>query len=204
VPEQPVTVRAHDPEWDHEQPPLPRWWGDDERPLVYITFGSVAGGMPMAELVYGAALAAVADLPARVLVTTGHEGDLDVFADAPPHVHVERWVPQAQVLEAADVMVCHGGSGSTLGALAAGVPMVVVPLFADQPLNAERVAAVEAGVVVPPDPGAIAASIRRVLDDPAFRHGASAVAVELRRLPTVDEAVEVLGLNASRRGGSPP
>ena len=72
-----------------------------------------------------------------MLLTTGT--DLDLGA-VPTNVHVERWVPQADVLAHASVVVGHGGSGTTLGALGAGQPLVVVPLFADQPNNAARVA----------------------------------------------------------------
>jgi len=58
----------------------------------------------------------------------------DSTLEAPrAHVHIARWVPQADVLRHARVVVCHGGSGTTLGALAAGVPLVVTPLFDDQP-----------------------------------------------------------------------
>ena len=49
------------------------------------------------------------------------------------------------------VVVGHGGSGTTFGALAAGVPVVIVPLFADQFANAERVAEAGAALVVEPD-----------------------------------------------------
>jgi UDP:flavonoid glycosyltransferase YjiC (YdhE family) len=55
---------------------------------------------------------------------------------------------------------CHGGSGTTLGALAAGLPLVVVPLFADQPVNARRVAAVGAGLAVEPEPESAGESVR--------------------------------------------
>jgi len=54
-------------------------------------------------------------------------------------VHVEAWVPQADALAAATVVVCHGGSGTTFGTLAAGLPLVIVPMFADQPANARLV-----------------------------------------------------------------
>jgi hypothetical protein len=54
----------------------------------------------------------------------------------PDNVHAEAWVAQADVAAEASVIVGHGGYGATLGALAAGVPLAVLPLFADQPYNA--------------------------------------------------------------------
>ena len=114
-------------------------------------------------------------------------------------------MPQAAVLPHADAVVCHGGSGTTLGALAAGVPLVVVPLFADQPENARRVAAVGAGVAVDPDPEhadepirgsvdpvALRAAIEEVVRDPAYRRTARQIADELRALPPTDTALAAL------------
>jgi hypothetical protein len=83
----------------------------DERPLVYVSFGSVAASLPPAAAVYARALEAVADLPIGVLRTVGKELEL---SGIPSNVHVERWVPQAQVLGRAAAVVCHGGSGTTL------------------------------------------------------------------------------------------
>jgi UDP:flavonoid glycosyltransferase YjiC (YdhE family) len=197
---QPDTHRFHDPAWDAEAGELPDWWpGREDEPLVYVTFGSVAGSFPQALPVYGVALRAVADLPVRVLLTVGRELDVEALPPAPENVHVERWVPQQDVLGHASAAVVHGGSGSTLGAIAAGLPLVVVPLFADQPENARRVAEVGAGVAVEPareDPEATVAPLReavqRVLAEPSYGERARAPADELRAEPAVDEAVPLL------------
>ncbi len=190
--EQPDTHRFHDPAWDEPAFELPDWWGGTESPLVYVTFGSVAGSFPEAVPVYRQALEAVAELPVRVLSTVGRELDLETLGDAPGNVHVERWVPQQDVLGHADAVVCHGGSGSTLGALAAGLPIVVVPLFADQPENARRVAEVGAGLGVTPEAGSIREAVLEVLDKPRFREAAQALAAEMRAQPAVDDAVPLL------------
>ena len=194
---QPDTHRFRDPAWAAAPGPLPDWWpGRDEEPLVYVTFGSVAGQFPQALPVYGVALEAVARLPARVLLTVGNDLDLDALPTAPDNVRVERWVPQQDVLAHAAAAVVHGGSGSTLGAIAAGVPLVVVPLFADQPENARRVAEVGAGIAVEPnrdEPEATVAPLRdavqSVLVEPAYLDRAQALANELGAEPPVDDAV---------------
>jgi UDP:flavonoid glycosyltransferase YjiC (YdhE family) len=199
--DQPDTHRFRDPAWDEPPGELPAWWpGREDEPLLYVTFGSVAGSFPQALPVYGLALAAVAELPARVLLTVGRELDLDALPPAPDNVRVERWVPQQDVLAHATAAVVHGGSGSTLGAVAAGVPLVVVPLFADQPENARRVAEVGAGLAVEPnreDPGATVGALRdalgAVLAEPSYRERARALATELAGEPPVDEAVSMLG-----------
>ena len=175
-----------------EAPPLPSWWpsgaGD---PFVYVTLGTVAGGMDAVRDMYRAVLVALEGLPLRVLFTVGAELALEGLGAVPPNVHVERFVPQDGVLPHARAVLCHGGSGTVLGVLAAGVPMVVVPMFADQPYNAERVAAVGAGLALPQNdarPEAIREALMRVLEEGSFRHAAQAIAAEIATLPLVDSA----------------
>jgi UDP:flavonoid glycosyltransferase YjiC (YdhE family) len=198
--DQPQTARFCDPAWDVTRGELPDWWSVSDAPLIYVTFGSVAGGVEQSAGAYAAALEAVADLPVRVLLTVGNDADLDAFGATPSNVHVERWVPQADVLARAAAVVCHGGSGSTLGAVAAGLPIVVVPLFADQPFNAERVAAVGAGVVVAPDPHAIRDGVSRVLEDESYAAASKRLAAEMRSHASTDAAVKLLGALAGASG----
>ena len=193
----PDTHRFHDPAWDEKPKELPDWWpGRGDQPLVYVTFGSVAGQFPQALPAYGVALSAVAGLPVRVLLTVGRDLDLAALPDTPDNVHVEPWVPQQDVLAHASAAVVHGGSGSTLGALAFGVPLVVIPLFADQPYNARRVHEVGAGIAVEPDRedipatiGPLRAAIETVLSETSYGDTAGALAAEVRDEPPVDEAV---------------
>jgi UDP:flavonoid glycosyltransferase YjiC (YdhE family) len=207
----PITHRFRDPAAGASTDALPDWWPGDERPLVYVSFGSVAGGMPTAVGLFQNALEAAGELPARVLVTVGRELEVEALGPAPPNVRIESWVPQAEVLGQAGVVVGHGGSGTTLGTLAAGVPLVVVPLFADQPENARRVAEVGAGVAVwpnpdaPPepirssiDPAALRRAVEEVLGEPSYRRVAEGIAAEMAALPPTDEALAAIGLTAGR------
>jgi UDP:flavonoid glycosyltransferase YjiC (YdhE family) len=175
--------------------PLPDWWDGDDRPLVYLTFGTVAPTFKMFPGLYRAAIDAVADLPARVLVTVGRGSDPAALGPLPEGVHVERWVPQADVMPHAAAMICHGGFGTVRAGLAAGVPMVVLPLFADQPYNARRVAELGAGIAVPGGPPAVAEigeAVRALLADGSYAERASLIAAEVRELPPVDTAAEIL------------
>lgn len=192
------TSRFADPAWEVAPTELPDWWQGADDPLAYVSFGSVAGGLEMAAGAYHAAVEAMEGLDVRVLLTVGRVADLDDFASVPPNVHVEAWVPQADVLAHAALVVCHGGSGTTLGSLAAGRPLVVVPLFADQPINAERVAAAGAGLAVAPEAAAIRAATEEVLAEPSYRETAEAVAAEMASQPPVDEAVGELTRLAGR------
>jgi UDP:flavonoid glycosyltransferase YjiC (YdhE family) len=199
------TRRFRDPASDATAGALGEWWPGDDRPLVYLSFGSVTGGLPMAPALYRSALEAVGQVPARVLVTVGNELDLEALVPAPPNVHLTQWVPQADAFAEASLVVCHGGAGTTLGALAAGLPLVVVPLFADQPPNAKRVAEAGAGLIVEPlregpspampssiDPGMLCSAIQAGLQDESLARRAQAIAGEMRALPAVDGALTSL------------
>ena len=183
--------------------PLPDWWGTSADPLVYVTFGSVTGSLSIGPELYRAVLDVMAGVEARVLLTVGHGADVSALGPIPENVHVEHWVPQGSVLAAADVVVCHGGSGTTYGALAAGVPLVIVPLFADQFSNSRCVADAGAGLAVSPDSGVpedrgrlspgrksrLAAAVEKVLGDDSFGEGARRVAAEMRDFPSIEEVV---------------
>jgi UDP:flavonoid glycosyltransferase YjiC (YdhE family) len=171
--------------------PLPEWWGGRKEPLVYLTLGTVAGSMDEARAAYRVALDAVAGLPVRVLLTIGADLALDALGEVPPNVHVERFVPQDDVLPHAAAVLCHGGSGTVLGTLAAGVPLVVAPMFADQPDNAARIAAVGAGLALPTRCDSVQDlrhALTRVLAEDSFRVAAGRLAAEIAALPPVDEA----------------
>ena len=172
--------------------PLPAWWASGAAdPFVYVTLGTVAGSMEAVRDMYRVVLAALAGLPLRVLLTIGAELALESLGDIPANVHVERFVPQDEVLPHARAVLCHGGSGTVLGALAAGVPLVVVPMFADQPYNAERVAAVGAGLAIAKDgarPEVLREALMRVLEEGSFLQAARQLAAEIASLPLVDDA----------------
>ena len=162
----------------------------------------------MAGSFYRTVVKAFTGLPeARVLLTVGRQFDPSDLGPVPPNVRVEPWVDQHVVLERADLVVCHGGSGTVLGTLAAGKPLVVVGSFADQFENGRRIADAGAGVVVEEIGRAIGASrtpigeqdatrieqaIRTVLGEPSFRRRAERFAVEIEAYPTVDLVLDRL------------
>jgi UDP:flavonoid glycosyltransferase YjiC (YdhE family) len=162
-------------------------------PLVYVSFGSEAPASEHFPGVYRRAIDALADLPVDALVTIGDRRDPAELGPLPPNVRVERWVAQADVMPRAAVVVSHGGSGSTLTALAAGVPQAFVPLFVDGPRNAQRVAGAGAGVVVDD----LARDVRRLLDDPGYTWAAARIAAEIAALPPTDAAVDVIQRSAA-------
>jgi UDP:flavonoid glycosyltransferase YjiC (YdhE family) len=175
---------------------LPAAWGNPAEPLVYVSYGSVTARQPEFAPLYDATLRALADMPVRVLMTTGQGLDPADLEPIPPNSHIEQWWPQEAVMGKAAAVVGHGGFGTTMAALSAGIPQVVLPLFSfDQPVNARRVAEVNAGIQLPGGLGAVAdlpAALRKILDDPAFTEGARAMAAEIAALPDVSECPPIL------------
>jgi len=115
-------------------------------------------------------LLALSQLDVRALVTLGLSLDPDDFV-APPNVVVERFVPHSVVLPQAAVLVTQCGIGTVTKGLMYGVPLVCMPILADQPDNAARVAARGAGIHIAStaSPEQIGAAIQRVLNDRTFR-----------------------------------
>ena len=159
---------------------------------MYVSYGTAVPELDSFRALCRGTIDAVAELPVRVLLTVGHAHDPADFGPLPPSVHAERWVPQTDVMPHAAAMVGHGGSGSTLMAMAAGVPLAVVPFFADQPANAERIAQLGAGIALDHGVTGIADAVTKLLQDPLYRRRAGLIAAEIAALPTVDEAVGVL------------
>jgi UDP:flavonoid glycosyltransferase YjiC (YdhE family) len=188
------TLRFHD-----AAPPLRAVRPAGTAPLVYLTFGSVVATLGFFPGLYRAVIDALADLPIRLLVTVGEAADPAALGPLPAHARAERWIPQAKVFTEADAMVGHGGFGTTLGALLAGVPQVVAPLFADQPYNAARIADLGAGLAADAqDPASVRAAVERLLAEPAFRVAAGHIALEAQGLPVIDEAAAAVEALAAR------
>jgi UDP:flavonoid glycosyltransferase YjiC (YdhE family) len=144
-------------------------------PLIYLTFGTAFGTAGLLT----AAVDALAKLGKPVVVATGRV-DPRELGPLPGNVTARKWLPQADLLPHADLVVHHGGSGTTLGALAAGVPQLVLPQGADQFANAAALADAGAAIVVE-EAAAIADSAAAI--DAGHRDAARAIADEIARLP---------------------
>ncbi|WP_179224214.1 glycosyltransferase [Geodermatophilus pulveris] len=163
------------------------------RPLVYLTFGTV----PFVALpVLREAARGLAGLDADVLVAVGPGSDPAAVGPLPAHVRVERFVPQAAVLGHADLVVHHGGSGTTLACLARGLPQLVLPqALPDQALNAANVSGAGAGLLLEPHEvtaGAVADRARALLADPGYAERAGRIRRSIARMPGPAQTVPVL------------
>jgi len=140
---------------------------------------------------------ALGSLPVRGLVTTGPAVGPDEIR-APANVTVVASAPHRRVLAQADLVVTHGGHGTVIKALAAGVPLVILHHGRDQSDNAVRVTTRGAGIAVPRRaPSArIAKAVATVLDDPSYREAAArlgrTVAQDAEGSALLDELEQVL------------
>jgi UDP:flavonoid glycosyltransferase YjiC (YdhE family) len=168
--------------------PAPAPPTDDPRPFIPISFGTMVPADGHYPGLYRAVIDAVAGLPVRVLVTVGRQADPSALGSLPESVRVEQWVPMDEMLAGAAAFVTHGGAGTTLAALAAGVPMAILPVSADQPLNARLVAAHGAGLAVE-EPAALGPAVEELLNDRSYGDGARAIADDIAALAPVDAAL---------------
>lgn len=118
------------------------------RPRVLVTFGTHFGD----PAVVGPLLRELAELDVDLVATLGFTSKPDDYDLDPQRVEFAAFAPMAQLLEGVDAVVTHGGAGTTLGALARGIPLVVAPQGADQFIQADRVSAAGAGLALPLGP----------------------------------------------------
>ena len=176
-----------------EDPPPPPITVPDDVPTVYFTLGTIFN-TESGDL-FTRVLSGLRELPVHLVVTTGSQIDPAEFGPQPPHVRIERYLPQSTVLPRCSVVVSHGGSGTVVGALAHGVPLVLLPMGGDQLDNAVR--CVELGVGVELDamhvtPSEIRDAVARVLAESGYRDAALAVAATFTALPDQKAVVALL------------
>ena len=178
------------------------WATKNGLPFVYVTLGTVSGRSERVRAAYRDILEALGTLPVSALLTTGPVMTAEALGTVPDNVTVRDFVPQAEVFPHATAVVCHGGSGTLLGGLAARLPMVVMPLFADQPYNARAVEDAGAGVaVLQPEAATLRTAIERVLNDSSLRAGAGRIADEMSTMASMGDAAGALLALARARAG---
>ena len=173
------------------EPPseTPGWLDEIERPMVLV---SVSSEFQRDDALVQAALEATGSEDLDVIITTAaHEPDR---FEAPPNARMASWLSHGPLVQRAACVVCHGGMGITQKALAAGVPVCVVPFGRDQFEVAGRVVASGAGTAVFPD-ALDAATLRTAIHDAmAMRVGAERVAAGFARAGGSAAAADALEL----------
>ncbi len=134
------SLRASEPEQRllEEQP-------SDTRTKIYVSLGTLRNNLPE---FYRACFSAFSPKECRVVMSVGHQIDIDVLGPVPENFIIVPSAPQLALLPKVDVFVSHGGLNSTMESLYFGVPLVVVPSIREQKLTARRVQELGIGVVL--------------------------------------------------------
>ncbi|MER7010078.1 glycosyltransferase [Saccharopolyspora sp. NPDC000359] len=172
--------------------PVPEWaLRREERPRIGVTLGTVVpvvSGTSSLSVV----VEALGEFDADV-VLAGRESDLADVAPLPENVRAVGFLPLSAFLPTSSLLVHHGGSGTTAAALHHGVPQLVLPAFADNPMSAEIV--VKRGVGLSHDPTtvdveAVRSAVRELLEEPAFAAAAREVREEMATQPSPASVLE--------------
>ena len=161
----------------------------DSAAIVYLTMGTVWNRNVN---IFRTVIEAVRDDDIALIVTVGRHNDPASLGPQPDDVHVHQYIPQGVLLPRCDAVITHGGSGTTLGALAFGVPLLLLPQGADQYANAERIVAAGAGrqlLNADLSVDAVRDSVRAVLDGASYRRCAERIQTEIHQMPDARDAV---------------
>jgi UDP:flavonoid glycosyltransferase YjiC (YdhE family) len=189
----PLAPNAHAFRVSHAERPSP------DAMTVYFTLGTIFN-LESGDL-FERVLEGLRQLPIDVVATVGRNLDPAELGPQPANVRIERYLPHAELLPRCRAVVSHGGSGSILGALAHGVPSVLLPMGADQPQNAARCK--ELGVArvldaVSATPETVRDAVADVLSDPGYRAAAARIADEIAALPAPEDMATLLEQLAAR------
>jgi len=186
------------PDWVNTLPGLP---------TVYASLGTVYNRWGVSVL--RRIIEAAQNEPVNLIATIGKGQDPATFGPVSPNVYLVPFIPQSLLMPRCSLVINHGGIGTTIKSLSFGVPVVILPLGADQPIVAARVEELRAGLRVlgsapretfcgsAVDPERLTAAevldaIETILNDAAYRIAAQGLQREIAEMPRPDRAAELI------------
>lgn len=192
--------------WQRGNATLPDWVAalGRDKPLIWVYSGNpryANAPTPIDSIVViRAAIAALANAPVQVVMTTGYQDVPEEFGTLPSNFHHAAYLPGRAMAEHCDLMVHHGGHSSVMTGLSAGTPAVIIPTITERESNARRLTALGAGEIVLPVDGAdgekhidvadFSTKVHRVLNDAGYLRSARRVAESMRKFGGAQEAAE--------------
>jgi hypothetical protein len=172
---------------------LPAWLieSHSRRPRVCVTVGTtvpVLGSMEPLDIIIDALSRCDVDV-----IVLGAEGT--IWKPLSDNIRAAGWLPLNAVLPTCSAIIHHGGAGTTFTALVAGVPQLVLPQFADQPINAAAVASRGVGIYLPEsetDASSVRDTLSRLLNDTTISQAATEVREEIAAMPSPSEVINRL------------
>jgi len=171
----------------------------DGRPIVYASLGTVQNRVGW---LFSAIARACHGLDVQLVLSLGGKNPVSVEGPFPPGAILLPYVPQLEILRRSTAIITHAGMNTALEGLAAGLPMVAVPLTNDQPAVARRLVSLGVAELVPfwhARPTRLHDALHGVLRRPRYREAAQKYQAELQRCPTVDDAAGWIETALSRR-----
>ena len=162
------------------------------RPTVHVSFGTAAWNQAPERIT--TVVEALSGEDVNVVVALGHGNDPADLGSLPANAVVRPFVPHSLMMPASDVVVTHGGAGTTLSALECGVPLMVMPQGGDQFRTGAAVEGAGAGVTVGEavSAEAIRLGVKLLLTHPLYRAGAARVAAQIGAMPSSDDTLAVV------------
>ena len=143
---------------------------DKERPLVYISMGTVINDRPD---FYGKCIEALRGENADVIISCGNAADSGAFGVLPDNIKIYSYVDQLEVLSKADVFITHCGMNSVSESLYMAVPMILYPQTGEQRAVARRTVEIGAGVMLTDDSaGGICSAVQEILNNDKYKTAA--------------------------------
>lgn len=163
---------------------------EKERPLIYISMGTVINDKPD---FYGKCIDALKDMDADVIISCGNAVNIEELGELPENIKVYSYVDQLDVLSKADAFITHCGMNSVSESLYMAAPMVLYPQTGEQYAVARRVTEIGAGIMLNDDSAhGIRASIRKILDNKTYGDAAACCSEDFRACPGTAGAAEFI------------
>ncbi|HXU59298.1 MAG TPA: glycosyltransferase [Verrucomicrobiae bacterium] len=169
---------------------VPRFGANEDKPLIYVSFGSL--GAADVDL-YKRMIALFAKLPYRFLMNLGDY--IGEYASPPPNVHIESWYPQPAVIPEVDLFIHHGGNNSFNEALYFGKPAIIMPYCWDGLDNAARITDTGYGADLPRykwSDRALVSTIERLLADKKMAKRLQVLSRHMQKARGTDKAADLI------------
>jgi MGT family glycosyltransferase len=153
-----------------------------------------------------AALAGLAGEPVRVLATWNRRPP-PVTVPVPANTRLVEWISYSRSMSGSELVICHGGHGTLVRALASGAPVLAVPHSGDMAENAARADWAGVGVRLPwrlLGPRNLRLAVRRALEDPGLSERARELAAWAGQRDGATRASELIEDLAAGGGGAVP
>jgi zeaxanthin glucosyltransferase len=172
----------------------------DGSPLIYASLGTVLG---IRTDIWNAIIEGCSHANVQLVMSLGGHGRMQRFAGLRANAIVVDYAPQRELLRRASLAISHAGLNSVMEALAAGVPVIAIPMTGDQFAVAARVTYTRVGETIAADKctgASIAAMSRQILGTPIYRERAHAMRDAIQGTGGAAAAAAIIeGVVATRR-----